>query len=141
MLGLLDRNFCAAFDAASLEYGASSLCRNACAKTMRLCTVSSVWLVRSFWHISVIIPDFTFESNISLKYRQICIIVILSYPHLHMVYPQFNRGSSVLWISRTPISPMTLYRKSTTPRWLWKTITLLYTGGKEVQTTRGNHCA
>lgn len=61
----LDAKFSAAFDAATLQDGAASLASNPSTKSVRACAVTCVWLVRSFWHISVTIPDDGGFDNIS----------------------------------------------------------------------------
>lgn len=56
----LDSQLRAALDAAALQHGATSFAGNTCTETVRTGAVTSVWLVRSFWHICSIVPIFPF---------------------------------------------------------------------------------
>jgi hypothetical protein len=52
----LDSQLSAAFGSTAFNHCTSALSGNTGTKTMSTCAVSCVWLVSSFWHISVSIP-------------------------------------------------------------------------------------
>lgn len=54
---LLNGEFCAALDTTAFDHSAASLRGNTGTKTVRTCAVSCVWLVGSFWHICIIVPN------------------------------------------------------------------------------------
>lgn len=54
---LLDAEFQAAFEAASLENQATGFAAHTSTKSMYAGATASFWLVSSFWHMAYIIPD------------------------------------------------------------------------------------
>ena len=104
----------AALGAAALEHIAACLGSNPCPKPVRPSTMTSVWLVSSFWHIIAIIRDCPRSFNFSLAWWILCSEQPrhkhsqIVYPHLFASYPHFNRGNTFLWKNSTPVALLVL---------------------------------
>lgn len=114
----LNSQSCASFDATTLDHSSAAFSGDTCTKTVRAGAVTRVWLVGSFWHISVIVANFPLFDKSRFVFIPFQLCNNKSYPHILPFYPQVYRGSVKLWISITPI-----YRwRLRISLWLWKTL-------------------
>jgi hypothetical protein len=114
----LNSQFCASFDATTLDHSSATFSGNTCTKTVCTSAVTRMWLVGSFWHISVIVANFPLFDKPRFVFITLQLCNNKSYPHILPFYPQVYRGGVKLWISTTPICRGVLCISL----WLWKTM-------------------